>query len=153
MKDRLQLFLDHEQLSPAKLADILGVQRSGLSHILSGRNKPGFDLIQKLLTKFPHLNAEWLITGKGELYKENLDTKLKNQPSTLFQTQDLKNDARVAINAGIEEDIPVKQHSQRHEIAINESDSTIANKKKILKRIIMIYSDNTFNEFLPGETI
>ena len=70
MNNRLQQFLDLENLSPARLADLLGVQRSGVSHILSGRNKPGFDFIQKLLTKFPALSADWFLTGKGKPYKE-----------------------------------------------------------------------------------
>lgn len=70
MNNRLQQFLDLENLSPARLADMLGVQRSGVSHILSGRNKPGFDFIQKLLTKFPALSADWFLTGKGKPYKE-----------------------------------------------------------------------------------
>jgi len=70
MNNRLQQFLDLENLSPARLADILGVQRSGVSHILSGRNKPGFDFIQKLLIKFPSLSADWFLTGKGKPYKE-----------------------------------------------------------------------------------
>ena len=64
MNRRLQQFLELENLSPARLADMLGVQRSGVSHILSGRNKPGFDFIQKLLTKFPSLSADWFLTGK-----------------------------------------------------------------------------------------
>jgi len=49
MNRRLQQFLELEQLTPSRLADILGVQRSGLSHILSGRNKPGYEFIHKLL--------------------------------------------------------------------------------------------------------
>ena len=70
MNNRLQQFLELENLTPSQLADTLGVQRSRLSHILSGRNKPGYDFISKLLTKFPTINAEWVITGKGKIYKE-----------------------------------------------------------------------------------
>ena len=70
MNTRLQQFLDLENLSPARLADIIGVQRSGLSHILSGRNKPSFDFIRRILVKFPRINADWLITGKGKPYKD-----------------------------------------------------------------------------------
>lgn len=70
MNTRLQQFLDLENLTPARLADIIGVQRSGLSHILSGRNKPSFDFIKRILVKFPRVNAEWLITGKGKPYKD-----------------------------------------------------------------------------------
>ena len=70
MNNRLQQFLELENITPARLADTLGVQRSGLSHILSGRNKPGYEFITKLLTKFPHINSEWLLLGKGKPYKE-----------------------------------------------------------------------------------
>lgn len=70
MNNRLQQFLELENITPARLADTLGVQRSGLSHILSGRNKPGYEFITKLLTKFPHINSDWLLLGKGKPYKE-----------------------------------------------------------------------------------
>lgn len=70
MNNRLQQFLELENLTPARLADTLGVQRSGLSHILSGRNKPGYEFLTKLLHKFPHINSEWLLLGKGKPYKD-----------------------------------------------------------------------------------
>ena len=70
MNNRLQQFLELENLTPAKLADTIGVQRSGLSHILSGRNKPSYDFITRLLTKFPRINSDWLLTGKGKPYKD-----------------------------------------------------------------------------------
>ena len=70
MNERLQQFLSAENLTPAKLADILGVQRSGLSHILSGRNYPSYEFIRTILSKFPNLSADWLLLGKGKMYKD-----------------------------------------------------------------------------------
>jgi len=70
MNNRLQQFLELENLTPAKLADTIGVQRSGLSHILSGRNKPSYEFITRLLAKFPHINSDWLLMGKGKPYKD-----------------------------------------------------------------------------------
>ena len=70
MNSRLQQFLELENLTPARLADIMGIQRSGLSHILSGRNKPSFDFLHKLLIKFPHINGDWLMTGRGKAYND-----------------------------------------------------------------------------------
>lgn len=70
MKDRLLQFLQVEKLTPAQFANTLGVQRSGISHILAGRNRPGFDFIEKMLLAYPGLNARWLITGKGKMYAE-----------------------------------------------------------------------------------
>ncbi len=80
MNTRLQQFLELENLTPARLADMLGVQRSGLSHILSGRNKPSYDFLTRFLTKFPHINADWLMTGKGKAYRESNESVIISAP-------------------------------------------------------------------------
>ena len=80
MNNRLQQFLELENITPARLADTLGVQRSGLSHILSGRNKPGYEFLTKLLTKFPHINSDWLLLGKGKPYKNFTDGEDGSSP-------------------------------------------------------------------------
>lgn len=66
MTERLQFILQHYQISPSRLAEKLGVQRSGISHILSGRNKPGFDFLVRLTEVFPEIDANWLLSGKGK---------------------------------------------------------------------------------------
>jgi transcriptional regulator with XRE-family HTH domain len=73
MEDRLLKLLDTEQLTSAKFADAIGVQRSSVSHILSGRNKPSFDFLQKTLKVFPMLNADWLILGEGNMYEGDIN--------------------------------------------------------------------------------
>lgn len=70
MEERLKLFLAMEGLSPSQFADKLGVQRSGVSHLLSGRNKPSFEFISKMLVTFPKINPDWLITGVGKAYRD-----------------------------------------------------------------------------------
>ncbi len=70
MKERLVQLLDLEQLTPSKFADIIGVQRSSVSHVISGRNKPSYDFLQKTLKAFPGLNAEWLMLGEGTMYEQ-----------------------------------------------------------------------------------
>ena len=71
MNERLRQFLDMENLSPARFAEVLGIQRSGISHLLSGRNNPSFEFIQKMMIAYPELNYEWLILGKGRPYKSD----------------------------------------------------------------------------------
>ena len=73
MEDRLLKLLDTEQLTSAKFADAIGVQRSSVSHILSGRNKPSFDFLQKTLKAFPMVNADWLILGEGNMYEGDVN--------------------------------------------------------------------------------
>lgn len=57
-----------QNLTSSQFADKLGVQRSGMSHILSGRNKPSLDFVLKVLAGFPDLNPQWLLQGKGKMY-------------------------------------------------------------------------------------
>jgi len=84
MKERLIQLLDLEQLSPSKFADIIGVQRSSISHVISGRNKPSFDFLQKTLKAFPGLNASWLMLGEGTMYEQ----MGRNISGNLFETTD-----------------------------------------------------------------
>ena len=53
-----------------ELADRLGVARAGVSHILSGRNRPGFDFLEAMAIHFPDISMDWLLTGKGRMYKD-----------------------------------------------------------------------------------
>ena len=69
MNRRLLQFLQAESITQTQFADTLGVARGGVSHILAGRNKPGYDFLESLLLHYPQLNLEWLLTGKGRMYK------------------------------------------------------------------------------------
>lgn len=68
MNTRLQQFLTAENISQSQFADSIGVARASISHILSGRNKPGFDFLESTARRYPSLNLEWLITGNGRMY-------------------------------------------------------------------------------------
>ena len=65
MHNRLKNWMKLEDLKSSNLADNIGVNRATISHILSGRNKPSIDFLQKLLSAYPNLNSNWLITGIG----------------------------------------------------------------------------------------
>ena len=65
MYERLKNWMESEGLKPSALADTIGVNRATISHILSGRNKPSIDFLEKLLSAYPNINANWLITGIG----------------------------------------------------------------------------------------
>ena len=71
MDKRLQQFLDAENITQAQLADTLGVARAGISHNLSGRNRPGFDFLEAMANRFPQISMDWLLTGKGRMYKDS----------------------------------------------------------------------------------
>jgi len=115
MNRRLLQFLQAENITQTQFADTLSVARGSVSHILSGRNKPGYDFLESLLLHYPALNLEWLLTGKGKMYRE---------PGA--------DDAPEAIQAEL--------FPQR----VNASGRKI-------DRILVFYTDNTYQEFHPDE--
>ena len=137
MKDRILHFLSLERLTPTRFADYIGVQRSGVSHILAGRNKPSFDFIEKMLLAFPNLNAEWLVLGKGEIYKgSSLAAATTTQTPSLFDSiPDVNEPAPPA-----EQQLPKVEKSQ-------PKTTTLPQPSKTVESIAIFYSDKTFSVY------
>lgn len=70
MNTRLKQFIAAENITQAQLADTINVVRASVSHILAGRNKPSYEFISGLMRHYPNLNMEWLMFGKGKMYKD-----------------------------------------------------------------------------------
>jgi len=85
MNRRLLQFLQAENITQAQFADILSVARGSVSHILSGRNKPGYDFLESLLLHYPQLNIDWLLTGKGRMYKDGAEEGSLPQDAGFFE--------------------------------------------------------------------
>jgi len=67
MVERIRHLLETRQLTPTQFADAMGVARPIVSHILSGRNKPSLEVVQKIIGAFPDLSLPWLLSGVGEM--------------------------------------------------------------------------------------
>ena len=74
MHERLKNWMGIEGLKSSALADSIGVNRATISHILSGRNKPSIDFLEKLLNVYPNINTNWLISGIGYM-QDNMEQK------------------------------------------------------------------------------
>lgn len=152
MKDRLQQFLDLKNISAARLADMMGIQRSALSHILGGRNKPSYDFISKFITLFPYVNAEWFITGKGEAFKNMASpgaapaaTPAPVQtagptPATAPATAVAPAPAAVAVQ------IEPQENDDDFPIAVKEEMAEDSPRERRISRIIILFSDGTYQE-------
>jgi len=151
MKDRILAFLQNENKSYAQFAEEIGVQPSGISHILSGRNNPSLDFVTKMLHRYPSLSADWLLFGKGSMYK------YVSQP-TLFDTSEPPaGDEEIAMTttqqfieseAGARtEDMSDRQdyHETGKPGTVNSDD-----RGREIERIIMFYTDKTFTEYRPS---
>ena len=83
MKDRIILLIKAKNLTAAQFADQIGVQKSSISHIISGRNNASLDFIQKILLTYPEVNMDWLLFGKGPIFKGSETIVNANSDKTL----------------------------------------------------------------------
>ena len=160
MKDQLHRLMEAEGLSPAKFADEIGVQRSSISHIISGRNKPSYDFLIKVLKRFRGINAEWLLTGSGSMIKSTEKTGLETDTHhTLFA---IENEGKTITGSSLDSDeLPVdeKMHRESNIAGLSTKD-TIAKqnteKSKVtnvnnVKYILVFYQNGEFEQFKPRE--
>ena len=149
MHDRLKQFLSMENLSPARFAEELGIQRSGISHLLAGRNKPSFEFLQRMMTAYPDVNYEWLILGKGRPYKS--DRKVPEIPTETPDFTDADdfdipdNDELVSDYQSFDVEIPASQLAENR-INAEPSASPLPEINKKIARIIVFFNDGTYEE-------
>ena len=122
--DRFRYIMKINQLSASAFADEIGVQRSSVSHVLSGRNKPSLEFIQKVLKRYPKVDGNWLISGSTQIDKEKVVLDIEESSKAEASNSDLK------------EEIP------------NQKSTSNANSRSI-QRILVFYNDNTFEEYTP----
>ena len=146
MNKRLQQFLAAENISQAQFADTIGVARASISHILAGRNKPGFDFIESTARHFPALNLEWLITGRGRMY--NSAKSAPDAPASAFSPLPAASDDSLFEEPEYRPEKPVLPSPAPQKTYNDNIDSTqqLSNSQKNISKIIIFYSDGSFQE-------
>ena len=132
-------------MTAAEFAEKLGIQASGLSHILSGRNNPSLDFVMKLKTAFPEYNFDWLLLGVGPMtsYEQPIQTvnPVTVQPS-LFADQEEVEELK-------EKDVVAQPKESTEDDAPKTVSSPSENADNELEMIILVYSDGSFERIRP----
>jgi len=147
MIDRIKKLMENEQMSSSQFADEINLQRSSLSHVLSGRNKPSLDFVMKIKQRFTEVNLHWLIFGNGAMFDrpnvvmENISVPLKT--STQIESQ--------------QETIDFAGSGLKLEMAKDEEqppygDGKTNDNRLELKteRVMIFYNNGTFEEYIKG---
>ncbi len=116
------MIIDSQRLTAGAFADKIGVQRSNVSHVLSGRNKPSFEFVEKMLLAFPKVQAHWLLTGKQQAL-ENVEQPVSVQSQLVMK-----------------EEPPLMYEKP-----------VLTKSEKSIVKIVVFYSDFTFDTHLPNE--
>lgn len=144
---RLEIILDYYNLSASAFADKISVQRSSLSHLLSGRNKPSLDFIIKVIEVFPEVDLYWILNGKGTFPKsENTSNHFEEVKSVPIETSFVQTELEspdlfsATANKNFEKEIQPTE--------INHHTPT-ANTSSTIERIVIFYKDGTFKNYIP----
>ena len=174
INERITKILEYSGLSASEFADEIDVQRSSISHIMSGRNKPSLEFVTKVKTKFPELSWNWIILGTGEM-KESatllpFSEKEENSSPDLFTLidEDYKNEVFVQDNIQNEtlrelnnsfpsprkeissdsQPLEIFNDISKNQHAVNKELTPKENENKI-KRIVFFYENGKFEAFEP----
>jgi transcriptional regulator with XRE-family HTH domain len=136
MIGRILELMKEKNMTPSQFADEIGIQRSGMSHLISGRNKPSLEFVMKVLKRFPDVSPEFLFYGDrepGEPKERAAVPPVKELPeevqATLFDIPD-----QDTVRVGESSLKPVRK----------------GNSGKKLERIVLFYEDRSFREYFPG---
>lgn len=176
INERFTKILQYSGFSSSEFADEIDVQRSSISHILSGRNKPSLEFIVKIKNRFPEINWDWIILGNGEMLKNETSSTSEDNSTENIESPDLftlidedyKNE--IFVQENIQKEIqresdksfpsPRKENlsdSQRLEVqenifdiqnAVNQNIIEKSSESKI-KRIVFFYENGKFETFEP----
>jgi len=130
IEKRVQLIMASNRLTAASFADRIGVQRSNVSHVLNGRNKPGYEFIVKVIKAFPNVSSHWLLTGE--------DAAVTGATTDLFNTPEVEN---TNVSTRIDTNVIIGNDTNVHPNPAS---------KRVIKTIVF-YDDFTFDAFVPNE--
>lgn len=156
MKAKLQHLMDQLQLKPGQFARILEINPAIISHILAERNKPGVDLLQKILRKFPQVNPDWLLLDSEDMFRPTQATDVSsiaelpqssnaNTEQTLFasDTHNAEPKSEQQLNFQNPNETPNTNAIQPAVL----TDVSITNKS--ITHVVLFYADGSFESYIP----
>ena len=156
MEERIRKFMEYKGITPSELADSIGVQRSNVTHVLKGRNKPSFQFIEKMLQIYPDLNAKWLMLGTGSMVDAPIKTRTlfdqiaeqpilqvpkeeKTEAKSVVEEPEMQENKAIATPPAAEKKLPQ-----------DELQDQFFSSEKPIERLIVFFKDATFKVYNPS---
>jgi transcriptional regulator with XRE-family HTH domain len=137
---RLEIILDYYNLSASAFADKINVQRSSLSHLLSGRNKPSLDFIIKVIEVFPEVDLYWILNGKGTFPKSEKNISIQSAKQELSSGEISSPDLFSSVQMNTKS---LHENNEIEKKTISMSNSEV----KTIERIVIFYTDGSFKNY------
>jgi len=179
LNERISKVIEYSKLTPSEFADEIDVQRSSISHVTSGRNKPSLEFIIKIKSRFPEILWDWLVNGDGEMLKselpetndlEEMELEIDEdqaKPTSLPDLFTMMNndddfgteDTEIELsNQRLQESFIPHQSTPQEKIFDSQRleksnqqilDQVIGNQENKIKRIVLFYENGKFESFEP----
>ena len=173
LNERISKIIEYSGYTPSEFADEIDVQRSSISHVTSGRNKPSLEFIIKIKSRFPEILWDWLVNGEGEMLKSELkedeqnDETEKTKPTSLPDLFTLISEDEILENVDLpktEENItqsesPILYQNKEEQKILNSqplenstnkiTTENTDNQINKIKRIVLFYENGKFESFEP----
>ena len=149
---RLETILDYYSLNASSFADKIGVQRSSLSHLLSGRNKPSLDFIMKILEVFPEVDLYWILNGKGSFPKSSTEKSnvLQEEISSTTPAPSFENESPTNLFSEINTS-PLKAPAAEEKNLALENSTPFETTSSEIDKIVIFYKNGTFKDYKPAK--
>lgn len=159
MHNRLKQFLAAENVTQAQFASTIQIGKANISHVLSGRNKPGYDFIKAIMLGYPHLNMNWLMLGTGKMYDIQQQPKEKQIPDGTinfeeentslfdyeFEAEDQDEVLEEPTETSLEDEAPVDLSALTSLKELVNVKQTPVRQRKVSK-IVVLFDDGSFQE-------
>lgn len=175
LNERISKVIEYSGFTSSEFADEIDVQRSSISHITSGRNKPSLEFIIKIKSRFPEILWDWMINGEGEMLKSELpETEIKkeeieeekNKPTSLpdlftmmNEDEDFGSEEAESSENMVDRESVIPHQSNAHEKISNSQPleksheqiigQVIENQENKIKRIVLFFENGKFESFEP----
>jgi len=139
LNEKIKQILVDKNISPSHFADEIGIQRSSVSHILAGRNKPSLDIVQKVIRRFPELGMNWILDDEDLPDINQITTSLPTDLPKPTPKKVVKEEPLESRRDNIPAELPVSSNLRG-----NESKPDVTRK---IERVMIFYTDGTFQEY------
>lgn len=142
MVNRINLILRAKNITARQFAEEIGIQPSGMSHILSGRNNPSLEFVTKVIRRYPEIDANWLLLGKGEMFAGRAET---GERGPEYGERMVENGAQLDL-------ISDMNQVDNYDVMPGEEpmvDEAPAGRRVV--KMVFVYDDHTFSEFSPAK--
>lgn len=173
MINRINLILQAKNITARQFAEEIGIQPSGMSHILGGRNNPSLDFVVKVLKRYPEIDAGWLLLGKGAMYGNGERLAVSGQQPAVGGQQSAFGGQQLSFGEEEEPEptpkvedyeatyIAVPPREVEQQSAVSGQQSAVSSQQAADSsqwaadsgqqpvRMLLIYSDNTYEVLTP----